>query len=133
MRDLGSESIWVVHGEGLDEVTTTGVTQVAALENGKIRTFELTPADFGLPQVALDDLRGGDGAHNAAALLSVLGGAHMPYRDISLANAAASLVVAGKAETLGDGMKLASESLESGRARAALERLVAVSNEGGTD
>ncbi len=78
----------------------------------------------------LDDLRGGDGAHNAAALLSVLGGAHMPYRDISLANAAASLVVAGKAQTLGEGMKLASESLESGRARAVLERLITVSNEG---
>ncbi|MDP9590664.1 UNVERIFIED_ORG: anthranilate phosphoribosyltransferase [Shinella zoogloeoides] len=129
MRDLGSESLWVVHGEGLDEITTTGTTQVAALEGGKIRTFELTPADFGLPQVTLDDLRGGDGAHNAAALLSVLGGAHMPYRDISLANAAASLVVAGKAETLADGMKRATESLESGRARAALERLVTVSNE----
>ena len=133
MRDLGSESIWVVHGEGLDEITTTGTTKVAALEGGKIRTFELTPADFGLPQVALDDLRGGDGAHNAAALLSVLGGAHMPYRDISLANAAASLVVAGKAETLKDGMRLATESLESGRARTALERLVAVSNEGATE
>lgn len=119
MRDLGSESIWVVHGEGLDEVTTTGVTQVAALENGKIRTFELTPADFGLPQVKLDDLRGGDGAHNAAALLSVLGGAHMPYPRYLAGERRRIIVIAGKAETLGDGMRLASRSLESGRARAA--------------
>ncbi|MCP8893348.1 anthranilate phosphoribosyltransferase [Shinella daejeonensis] len=129
MRELGSESIWVVHGSGLDEITTTGTTQVAALEDGAIRTFELTPADFGLPQVTLDDIRGGDGAHNAAALLSVLGGAHMPYRDIALANAAASLVIAGRAETLKEGMALAVDSLESGRANTALERLVAVSNE----
>ncbi|MFC3076076.1 anthranilate phosphoribosyltransferase [Shinella pollutisoli] len=129
LRDLGSESVWVVHGSGLDEITTTGTTQVAALEDGKIRTFELTPADFGLPQVALDDIRGGDGAYNAAALLSVLGGMHMPYRDVALANAAAALLIAGRAKTLSDGMALAREALESGRARGALERLVSVSNE----
>ena len=130
LRDLGSESIWVVHGSGLDEITTTGTTQVAALEDGKIRTFELSPADFGLAQVTLDEIRGGDGAYNAAALLSVLGGTRMPYRDVALANAAAALVIAGKAETLKDGMVLATEALESGRARTVLERLVAVSNEG---
>lgn len=130
LRDLGSESVWVVHGSGLDEITTTGTTEVAALEDGKIRTFELTPADFGLAQVTLDDIRGGDGAYNAAALLSVLGGARMPYRDIALANAAAALVIAGRAPTLKDGMALASDALDSGRARTVLERLVAVSNEG---
>ena len=130
LRDLGSESVWVVHGSGLDEITTTGTTQVAALEDGKIRTFELTPADFGVAQVTLDDIRGGDGAYNAAALLSVLGGTRMPYRDVSLANAAAGIVIAGKAETLKDGMALAAEALDSGRARTVLERLVAVSNEG---
>jgi anthranilate phosphoribosyltransferase len=130
LRDLGSESVWVVHGSGLDEITTTGTTQVAALEDGKIRTFELTPADFGLAQVTLDEIRGGDGAYNAAALLSVLGGARMPYRDVALANAAAALVIAGRAETLKDGMRLATEGLESGGARTVLERLVAVSNEG---
>lgn len=128
LRDLGSDRIWVVHGSGLDEITTTGITQVAALEDGHIRTFELTPADFGLPQVTLDDLRGGDGAHNAEALLSVLGGAETPYRDISLANAAAALLVAGKAGSIAEGMALARQSLESGSARRALETLVAVSN-----
>lgn len=128
LRDLGSERVWVVYGSGLDEITTTGTTQVAALENGKISTFELSPADFGLPQVTLDELRGGDGAHNAEALLAVLDGAQTPYRDISLANAAAALVVAGKAGSLGEGMEIARQSLETGSARSALTKLIAVSN-----
>ncbi|MET0172841.1 MAG: anthranilate phosphoribosyltransferase [Agrobacterium vaccinii] len=129
LRDLGSESVWVVHGSGLDEITTTGTTHVAALEDGKIRTFELTPKDFGVDAAGIDDLKGGDGVVNAAALREVLGGRKNPYRDISLCNAAASLVVAGKAETLADGMKLAASALDDGRASAALDRLVAVSNE----
>ncbi|WP_320201481.1 anthranilate phosphoribosyltransferase [Agrobacterium sp. rho-13.3] len=129
LRDLGSESIWVVHGDGLDEITTTGTTHVAALEDGKIRTFDLTPKDFGVETVTIDDLKGGDGVANAAALREVLSGRKNPYRDISLCNAAAALVVAGKAETLVDGMKIASASLDEGRAAAALDRLVAVSNE----
>lgn len=129
LRDLGSESIWVVHGDGMDEVTTTGVTHVAALENGKIRTFELTPKDFGVASAVIDDLKGGDGIANAKALRRVLEGERNPYRDISLCNAAAALVVAGKAETLMDGMRIASASLDEGKAAAALDRLVAVSNE----
>lgn len=129
LRDLGSESVWVVHGDGLDEITTTGTTQVAALEGGKVRRFELTPADFGVETVKIDDLKGGDGVANAAALREVLGGRRNAYRDVSLCNAAASLVVAGKAETLADGMKIASASLDEGRAAAALDRLIAVSNE----
>ncbi|UHS56469.1 anthranilate phosphoribosyltransferase [Agrobacterium vaccinii] len=129
LRDLGSESVWVVHGSGLDEITTTGTTHVAALEDGKIRTFELTPKDFGVDAADIDDLKGGDGVVNAAALREVLGGRKNPYRDISLCNAAASMVVAGKAETLADGMKLAASALDDGRAAAALDRLVAVSNE----
>jgi anthranilate phosphoribosyltransferase len=130
LRDLGSDRVWVVHGSGLDEITTTGTTQVAALEDGKIRSFELTPADFGLKQVTLDDIRGGDGAHNAAALNAVLDGSDMPYRDISLANAAAALLVAGKADDLQAAVALARESLSSGRAKQVLARLVAVSNDG---
>lgn len=128
LRDLGSKSVWVVHGEGLDEITTTGVTQVAALENGNIRTFELTPSDFGLETVLLADLKGGDGAHNAVALKGVLQGDATPYRDISLANAAASLVIAGRAGDLREGMELARQSLTSGSADATLERLIRVSN-----
>ncbi len=129
LRDLGSESIWVVHGEGMDEITTTGVTHVAALENGKIRTFDLTPKDFGVSSATIDDLKGGDGIFNAKALRGVLSGHKNAYRDVSLCNAAAALVVAGKAETLSEGMKIASASLDEGKAAAALDRLVAVSNE----
>lgn len=129
LRDLGSESVWVVHGDGLDEITTTGTTHVAALENGKIRTFDLTPADFGVEAASIDDLKGGDGVANAAALREVLGGHKNAYRDVSLCNAAASLVVSGKAGTLAEGMTIASASLDEGKAAAALDMLVAVSNE----
>ena len=128
LRDLGSQSVWVVHGEGLDEITTTGVTKVAALKDGTITNFELTPADFGLERVSLDALKGGDGAHNAAALQAVLDGAENAYRDISLANAAASLMIAGRARDLSQGMALARQSLSSGGAKVALQRLITVSN-----
>ncbi|PST24172.1 anthranilate phosphoribosyltransferase [Mesorhizobium plurifarium] len=128
LRDLGSESVWVVHGEGLDEITTTGVTKVAALKGGTITNFELTPADFGLERVSLESLKGGDGAHNAAALQAVLDGAENAYRDISLANAAASLMIAGRAKDLGEGMALARQALSSGAAKVALQRLITVSN-----
>ncbi|MFB2551531.1 anthranilate phosphoribosyltransferase [Ensifer soli] len=129
MRDLGSETVWVVHGQGLDEITTTGITEVAALENGMIRRFTLSPADFGLETVALDALKGGDGAHNAAALTAVLEGADNPYGDVALANAAAALVIAGKAADVAEGMELGRRSLKSGAAKAVLDRLVTVSNE----
>ena len=115
--------------DGLDEITTTGTTTVAALEDGKIRTFELTPADFGVAPAKLADLKGGDGIVNAAALRDVLSGAKNAYRDISLANAAASLVIVGKAETIRDGMRLAANSLDSGATALALDRLIAVSND----
>jgi anthranilate phosphoribosyltransferase len=128
LRELGSESVWVVHGSGLDEITTTGTTDVVALEEGKIRAFKVTPADFGLQPCGVDDIRGGDGEENARALKAVLDGAQNAYRDISLANAAASLVVAGKADSIKSGMTLAIESLENGAAAGALEKLVAVSN-----
>lgn len=128
LRDVGSKTVWVVHGDGMDEITTTGTTHVVALEDGKIREFELTPADFGVPVAKMDDLKGGDGVANAAALRAVLAGAKNAYRDIALCNAAAALVVAGKAETIKDGMSLASAALDDGRASAALDKLVAASN-----
>ncbi|MGV2106882.1 anthranilate phosphoribosyltransferase [Agrobacterium vitis] len=128
LRDLGSESIWVVHGNGLDEITTTGTTQVAALELGKIRSFELTPGDFGVAQVELAALKGGDGEYNAKALRAVLEGEKNAYRDVALCNAAAALVIAGKAATLADGMTLGAQSLDSGAALKRLEALITVSN-----
>jgi len=127
LRDLGSQTVWVVHGDGLDEMTTTGTTQIAALENGNIREFTITPQELGLTQVSLDALKGGDGAHNAKALRAVLEGAKNPYRDISILNAAGGLVVAEEAEDLNEGLILAAKSIDSGAALDRLEKLVAVS------
>ncbi|ODS57159.1 MAG: anthranilate phosphoribosyltransferase [Agrobacterium sp. SCN 61-19] len=128
LRDLGLTSAWVVHGSGLDEITTTGPSQVAELKDGEIRTFELTPDDFGVETVSLDAIRGGDGTVNAAALRDVLGGAKTAYRDVALCNAAASLIVAGKATDVTEGMHLASQSLDTGSAARALDTLIAISN-----
>ena len=128
LRDLGLTSAWVVHGSGLDEITTTGPSQVAELKDGEIRTFELTPNNFGVETVSLDAIRGGDGTVNAAALRDVLGGAKTAYRDVALCNAAASLIVAGKAKDVTEGMHLASQSLDTGSAARALDTLIAISN-----
>jgi anthranilate phosphoribosyltransferase len=129
LKALGSERVWVVHGsDGLDEITTTGSTFVAELAGGKIRTFEITPEEIGLKRAKPEDLKGGDAAHNADALRAVLGGKPGPYRDIAVMNAAASLVVAGKAAALADGAKLAAHSMDTGAAKARLDKLIAVSN-----
>jgi anthranilate phosphoribosyltransferase len=129
LKNLGSESIWVVHGsDGLDEITTSGPTSVAALENGKIRTFEVTPEDAGLSRTKPETLRGGDAEVNAKALLEVLKGKPGPFRDIAILNAAAALIVAGKAKDLKQGAALAAKSIESGEAEGRLDRLIAVSN-----
>jgi anthranilate phosphoribosyltransferase len=129
LKNLGSESIWVVHGsDGLDELTTAGPTSVAALENGKIRTFEVTPEDAGLPRSKPEALRGGDAEQNAKALLDVLKGKPGALRDVSILNAAAALIVAGKAKDLKQGATLAAKSIETGEAEGRLDRLIAVSN-----
>ncbi len=126
---LGCEAAWVVHGDGLDEMTTTGTTQVAALEDGKVRSFQIEPEDAGLARVTMDKLKGGDAAVNAAALRKVLEGEKNAYRDIALLNAGASLVVAGKAGDLPAGVAIAAESVDSGKALQALDKLIAASNE----
>jgi anthranilate phosphoribosyltransferase len=128
LKNLGSTNVWVVHGSGLDEITLTGPTEVVALEDGNIREFTLRPDDFGMELISLAEIRGGDGEHNAAALKGVLEGAENAYRNISVANAAAALIVAGKATNLTEGVALAEKSLSSGSAKAALDRLIAVSN-----
>ena len=133
LRTLGSERVWLVHGsDGLDEMTTTGVTHVVELKDGNIHAFDITPEDAGLKRATLADLKGGDPSHNAAALTAVLDGAHGPYRDIAILNSAAALIVAGKAGNLKEGAALAAQSIDEGRARAALARLVAVSNADGS-
>jgi anthranilate phosphoribosyltransferase len=128
LLDLGSEHAWVVHGsDGLDEITTTGPTTVAEARDGEVRVFEVTPEDAGLPRALKQDLRGGDAAHNATALRSVLRGVRGPYRDIAVLNAAAALVVAGRARDLREGAAIAVQAIDSGAADAALDRLIAIS------
>ena len=129
LKSLGAEHAWVVHGhDGLDELTTTGATDVAELKDGKVTVFEVTPADAGLQPAKLSDLRGGDEKENAAAIRDVLAGKKTPLRDIAVLNAAAALIVAGKAANLTDGAALAAHAIESGAARKALDRLAAISN-----
>ncbi|WP_309085367.1 anthranilate phosphoribosyltransferase [Chelativorans sp.] len=128
LRQLGTEKAWIVHGDGLDEMTTAGTTRVAALENGEVRSFEITPEELGLPRVAAAELKGGDGEHNGKALRRVLEGEKSAYRDIAVLNAAGALVVAGKATALREGLALASEAVDSGRALARLEKLIEISN-----
>ncbi|MEV4432354.1 anthranilate phosphoribosyltransferase [Streptomyces sp. NPDC049585] len=129
LGELGSERALVVHGsDGLDEITTAGPTTIASLEDGTVSTFEVAPEDVGLPRVAPERLRGGDAPANAAALRAVLRGEPGPYRDVALFNAAAGLVVAGRAADLEEGVALAAQSVDSGEAHRRLELLVAASN-----
>jgi len=129
LKELGSRRVWTVHGsDGLDEMTTTGPTFVAALENGTIRRFTVTPEEVGLPTARLEDLKGSDPEHNAKALRAVLEGERNAYRDVALLNAAASLVISDAAANLRDGLERASQALDSGAAKGTLERLVKASN-----
>jgi anthranilate phosphoribosyltransferase len=125
---LGSERAWVVHGDGLDELTTCGTSVVAELNRGKVETFEVTPNMAGLKTAKLDELRGGDPAANATKLHELLDGAEGPIRDIVLLNAAAALIVAGKAKDLKEGVAIGAKSIASGAAKQALAKLVAITN-----
>lgn len=129
LKSLGADHVWVVHGhDGLDEITTTGATDVAELKDGRIELFEVTPADAGLPPARLVDLKGGDANFNAQAIRDVLAGKTGPFRDIVLLNAGAALIVGGKASTLAQGAEIAARSIDSGVAARVLDRLIAVSN-----
>ena len=131
LKNLGAEAVWVVHGsDGLDEITTSGPTSVTALENGAIRSFEISPEEFGLKKVKPEALRGGDAATNARAVQEVLEGKKTALREVALFNAAAALVVAGKAKELKTGLALAAQSVDSGEAEGRLDRLIVVSNDG---
>ncbi|MBN9439668.1 anthranilate phosphoribosyltransferase [Bosea sp. (in: a-proteobacteria)] len=129
LASLGSQSIWAVHGsDGLDEITTTGPTRVVALKDGKIESFSISPEYVGIARAKPEDLRGGEPEQNAKALQDVLDGQKSAFRDIAAFNAAAALVVAGKAATLGDGLAQAYQALDSGKAKGVLATLVASSN-----
>ncbi len=127
---LGSERAWVVHGDGLDELTTTGASVVAELNDGKVNIFEVTPEMAGLPRAKLADLKGGDPAENAVMLRAILDGKQGPLRDIVLLNAAAALIIAGKAQDLKQGVEIAAGTIASGAAKRSLDTLVALTNEG---
>jgi anthranilate phosphoribosyltransferase len=125
---LGSERAWVVHGDGMDEITTAGTTRVAELNSGAVTEFTLTPEQVGLKRVSAAELRGGDPAENATRLRALLGGEAGPLRDVVLFNAGAALTVAGRARDVTEGMDLATTAIDSGKARLALDRLVAITN-----
>jgi anthranilate phosphoribosyltransferase len=126
LQRLGVERAWVVHGSGLDELTLAGETSVAAVEGGSIRSFTVTPESAGLERSGLDAVRGGDARANAAFAREVLGGARGPRRDVVLLNAAAGLVVAGRAPDLREGARQAAAAVDGGRAAAVLERVRSV-------
>ena len=120
---LGSEKAWLVHGQGLDELTLAGENQVVALEDGSIRVFTVTPEQAGLARAPIAAIRGGDPAVNAAALTALLDGAPGAYRDTVLLNAAAALIVAGRTDDLREGVAIAAKVIDTGAARAALDTL----------
>ncbi len=129
LKALGSEKVWVVHGhDGLDEITTTDITHVAALENGHVTTRTISPEDAGLERTTLDRLKGGAAPENADAIRRLLDGEPGPYRDIVLLNSAAALIVSDKAADLYEGAGIAANAIDSGAAKEVLRKLVAVSN-----
>ncbi|MBC7637343.1 MAG: anthranilate phosphoribosyltransferase [Acetobacteraceae bacterium] len=123
LQRLGSTDAWIVHGQGLDELSVAGPNQIAALANGEIREFVVHPEDAGLPVSPISTIMGGDAAHNAAALKAVLEGPKGGYRDTVLLNAAGALIVAGRVENLRDGIEIAVKSIDSGASLASLDAL----------
>ena len=129
LGNLKAEHVWVVHGnDGLDELTTTGPTYVAEYKDGDFREFEVVPEDAGLPRAQLADLIGGDAAANAKAIRRLLEGEPSAFRDIVILNAAAALIVGGKAATLQEAAAQAAEAIDSGAAKGRLELLIELSN-----
>ena len=131
LAQLGAERAWVVHGaDGLDEISTTGYTKVSECRGGSVNTFYLHPADVGLPKSTPESLKGGDAAENAAIARAVLAGKAGGARDVVLLNAGASLLIAGRAASIREGIALAADAIDSGRAAATLQALVACSQDG---
>jgi anthranilate phosphoribosyltransferase len=126
---LGLQRAMVVHGlDGLDEITITGPTRIAEVRGGAVRSYEVTPEEFGLARAPIEQIAGGDAAENATIIREVLGGKKSPRRDVVLLNTAAALVVAGKADRLHEAIPLAVKSIDSGAAAGKLEALVRFTN-----
>jgi anthranilate phosphoribosyltransferase len=131
LAQLGAERAWVVHGaDGLDEISTTGYTKVSECRDGAVNTFYLHPGDVGLSKAAPEALRGGDATVNAGIARRILAGTPGAPRDIVLLNAGASLLIAGKAATIPDGIAMAAEAIDSGAAGRVLDRLARLSHGG---
>jgi anthranilate phosphoribosyltransferase len=124
LRRLGVGRAWVVHGGGLDEISLCGPTRVTSFDDGEVRTFTVEPRDAGLEACQASALHGGDAAANAAIARGVLEGAKGAARDVVLFNAAAALIVAGRAVDLRDGVGQAAKAIDEGRAAAVLRRVV---------
>ena len=130
LTNLGADHVWVVHGaDGLDELSTTGPTTVAELREGSVAVFEVTPEQAGLPRASLADLQGGDSQTNAKAILDVLDGKKGPFRDIVLLNAGAALIVGERVASITEGVERAARAIDTGRAKATLEKLIAATNQ----
>jgi anthranilate phosphoribosyltransferase len=125
---LGAKRAWVVHGDGLDEITTTGPTHIAEWREGGVRLFTVTPEAVGLTRAARSDLVGADPRSNAAALRSLLSGEKSAYRDIVLLNAAAAFLVAEQVETLKEGVAKAEQAIDQGAAAHALDALIEITS-----
>jgi anthranilate phosphoribosyltransferase len=129
LGQLGSQRAWLVHGgDGTDELSICGPSQVAALDNGRVESFEISPSDAGLSEHPFEAILGGTPQENGRALAALLDGAPGAYRDAVLLNAAAGLLVAGRVEDLRTGAEMAASSIDSGAARRAIDRLAAITS-----
>src|SRR5262249_6225191 len=128
LAELGTIRAYVVHGaDGLDEITNTGESHISEVREGVVRNSRVRPEDFGLPRASITDLQGGDREENAQIIRRILAGEPGPRRDIVLMNAAAALVVGGRARDLKEGVALAAESVDSGAAGRKLDTLIELS------
>ena len=128
LGELGAQHVWVVHGQGMDEMNVAGITQVAEFKDGQVRRFDVTPDDAGIGRGSLGELRGGDAQGNARALRATLEGRKSAYHDVVILTAATVFLVAGKAADLREGARMATDSVRDGRALAALDKLVEATN-----
>jgi len=126
---LGVRRAMVVQGaDGLDEITITGPTRIAEVRDAQVRSYEVTPEEFGLKRASIEQLAGGDAAANASIIREILSGKKSPRRDVVLLNAAAALIAAGRADHLGNALPLAAQSIDGGAAASKLKALVQFTN-----